>query len=176
VSGNDPNWSIIVAVAGSILALLGVLVAGVFAAVTQRRHWSFAEQADACAAFLGEYSKVYICYARAVGDGTGAQATSTTAFVEWTAFNHAMEVLHLMAAKEIVDAAHDLDHALWAVGLKITRAEVTKDNWGAGRAPLDTARLRFVNIVRASLGNGKEPLERLTGRPEDDDPIWHTSP
>ena len=48
-------------------------------------------------------------------------ASSTAAFVDWASFNHTLEVLHLMAEKEIVDAAHDLDHVLWEVGMKITR-------------------------------------------------------
>jgi hypothetical protein len=166
------DWSSGVALAGSLLALLGVFVAGLLAATSQRKHWRFTEQIDACADYLSEYSNVYVAYARAVGTGVAAGAESTAEFVDWVAFNRALNVINLMADRAIVEAAHDLDRALWEVGLRITRDRLPKEQWPDARKPLDEARLRFVNVSRSRLGKGRDPLPVLHGRPPDTDPIW----
>ena len=172
ISGTDVDLSNVVALFGSTLALLGVIIGGAVAAVTQRRHWRFAEQVEACACFLRNYTSVHLQYVMAVNSGNGATASSTSDFVDWRPFNEALEVLNLMAAREIVDVAHELDRVLWEVGLQIVHGNVAKWDWGQERDKLEGARLEFVNTVRSSLGKGKEPLLRLSGRPPDDDPIW----
>jgi len=166
------DWPSGVALAGSLLALLGVLVAGLLASTSQRRHWRFTDQIEACANYLSEYSSVYVAYARAVNTGLAARSETTADFVEWASFNRALDVINLMADRPIVDAAHHLDRVLWDVGLRITRGRLPKEEWRDARKPLDDARLRFVNVARSRLGKGRDALPVLHGRPPDDDPIW----
>jgi len=166
------DWSSAVALIGSLLALIGVAVAAILASAAQRRHWRLTEQIEACADFLTEYSTVYVDYARAVSTGAAAQATTTAEFVDWAAFNRALDVLNIMGDRQVLQAAHDVDRELWDVGLRITKGRLPKAEWPNAREPLDEARLRFVNVARARLGNGREPLRALNGRPADDDPIW----
>jgi len=123
------DWPSGVALAGSPLALLGVLVAGLLASTSQRRHWRFTEQIKACANYLSEYSSVYVAYARAVNTGLAARSETTADFVEWASFNRALDVINLMADRPIVDAAHHLDRVLWDVGLRITRGRLPKEEW-----------------------------------------------
>lgn len=166
------DWPSGVALVGSLLALLGVLIGGLLAATSQRRHWRFTEQVDACADFLSESSSVYVAYARAARTGVAAKADSTAEFVEWASFNRAMDVINLMGDREIVAAAHDLDRVLWEVGILITSGHLPQEQWPDARRPLDEARLRFVNVARSRLGKGSEPLPILSGRPAKGDPIW----
>jgi hypothetical protein len=170
------DWPSAVALISSLLALLGVLVGGLFAANAQRSHWRFTEQIEACSSLLAEYSAVYVAYARAVHTGAGAKASSTTEFVDWVPFNKALDVVNLMGDAQIVEAAHHLDRMLWQVGLGITRGQISTNEWATARRPLEAARLRFVNVSRRRLGRSRDPLLALHGRPADDDPIWTVNP
>ncbi|WP_285619159.1 hypothetical protein [Kineosporia sp. NBRC 101677] len=88
-------WANVIAVSGSVLALLGVVVGGLLAARAQSRHWRFSEQADACAAFLAAYAGVYLAHVEAVRSGTAATAQHTSDFVDWAQFNEALEALNI---------------------------------------------------------------------------------
>ena len=112
-------WGNAIAVSGSVLALLGVVVGGLMAARAQSRHWRFSEQADACAAFLAVYAGVYLAYAEAVRSGTAGAAQHTSDFVDWSQFDEALETLNLRVDAEIAQAAHDLDASLWRVGREL---------------------------------------------------------
>jgi hypothetical protein len=165
-----------VALAGSFLALFGVFASSLSTAISQRSHWRFTEQGQACSNFLGEYSKIYLSYSKAVNSERSERFTATTEFVDWAPFNQAQEVLNLMASHQIVEAAHALDRVLWEVGLRITRIGASKGDWAELRKPLDDAKLQFVNVTRTTLGREREPLRALSGRPSDDDPIWRIQP
>lgn len=166
------DWTNVVALSGSGLALLGVAMGSYFSATTERRHWSYTGQIDACTAFLAEYSAVYLAYAKAVGTPAALGKRTTTGFVDWEPFNRALEVLNLKAETHIVQAAHDADRALWEVGLRLTRGRLPEDQWKEARVPLEAARLAFVNAVREQLGQRGAPLRSLHGRPTDGDPVW----
>ncbi|MCE0534555.1 hypothetical protein LWF15_03460 [Kineosporia rhizophila] len=165
-------WAHVIAVSGSVLALLGVVVGGLLAARAQSRHWRFSEQADACAAFLAAYAGVYLAHVEAVRSGTAATAQHTSDFVDWAQFNEALEALNIRADAEIAQAAHDLDASLWRVGRELLRRPISLTEWAAQRRALDEAKLTFVNVCRSRLVRGAGRLNTLSGRPADDDPIW----
>ncbi|GAB6900600.1 hypothetical protein [Kineosporia succinea] len=163
------TWANILAVGGS---LLGVVVGGALASRAQQRHWRFAEQADACSEFLAAYSGVYLAHVAAVRSGRTETASSSSGFIDWHEFDQATENLNLRVDAEVVQAAHDLDKALWEVAPQIVGRPVTLEQWNALRRPLDAAKLRFVNVCRTRIGRRSVPLTSLNGRPADDDPHW----
>jgi hypothetical protein len=162
----------VVAMVSALLALLGVLVAGVLASRAQRRHYRFTEQAAACAGMLREYAAVHLQLARAAREGHSVGAQSSTEYVDWKEWEEALGVLNLLADHLIVESGHKLDHVLWEVSVGVRRGRVTWDTWAESRDSLDAARLDFVNVARSSLGRGNRPLLALGGRPTRSDPVW----
>src|SRR5450755_4448105 len=163
-----------IALLAAILALAGVIIGGYLNSRAERRHWRYAEQVKAAADLLREYTGVHLQLAKAVRDGTGASRPSAD-LVDWGPFNEALSVLNLMASKEIVRSAQQLDRVIWEVSLQVSRGAVQKGQWMPHRERLDATRLTFVNDVRRSIGYRSGALQALGGRPPGSDPIWHAS-
>lgn len=166
------DWTSVIAMVSALLALLGVVVGGIIASRTQRSHWRFSEQAEACANLLREHAGVYMQLASAAHAGTGAGKRSNADFIDLGPWNAALTVVNLLADRDIVRSAHALDEAIWLTGIAIRRGNVVGDNWKTASRTLEQQRLAFVNVARERLGRGKEPLSQLTGRPAADHPVW----
>jgi hypothetical protein len=164
-------WDILISTLGTAAAtLLGVVVGGTIGSRAQTRHWSLTAQTDACVKLLREFTRIYLELARAHREDPRDYLRSTT----WTPWNEALAELNLLADANIVAAAHRVDALFWDINLRMTRAEVSEDEWHTFRERVEASRLDFVNAVRRHLGRGEAPLRQLSGRPPDDDPRWQS--
>lgn len=160
---------------GAVLTtLFGVLVGSALSNRSQARQWSRDHQADACAQVLRESSNVLIELARLNGqriepapDGAAIQTS-----LDWKPWNEALAMVNLVATNDIVEAAHAIDAEFWPVHQQIKRGWTIEGHWYKLRGPIEDRRRDFVNVARDHLAPPGIPLQRLTGRPTDDDPIW----
>ena len=98
-------WDVLIPTPGTAAAtLLGVVVGGAIGSRAQTRHWSLTAQTDACVKLL-------------------------RVFTTWAPWNEALAELNLLADANIVAAAHRVDALFWDINLRMTRAQVSEDEW-----------------------------------------------
>jgi hypothetical protein len=173
-------WSLIITTASAVLTtLLGVLVGGVVANRSQKRHWSRDRQMEACAQVLRESSNVLIELAAANGQRVNPTPEQLAhpvpglpTLIDWRPWNEALAMVNLVADHDIVEAAHAIDAEIWPIHLQIKAGVVREGDWFALRDKIESRRREFVNVARGRLASAGPPLRRLTGRPSPDDPVW----
>ena len=160
---------------GAVLTtLLGVLAGSALSNRSQTRQWSRDRQADACAQVLRESSNLLIELARLSGQpvNPAPDGVRVPTSMDWKPWNEALAMVNLVAAHDIVEAAHAIDAEFWPVHQQIKRGWPKEGDWYGLRSPIEARRQDFVNIARRHLAPPGTPLRRLTGRPADDDPFW----
>ncbi len=164
-------WDLVVSAAGGILAaLLGVIVGGVISNRAQQQQWSLTSQTEACVVVLREYTRVTMAFSRVSLDRLNREYRDRlqelgTPF-DWAPWNQALAAVNLIAAPDIVAAAHRIDALFWQASQRVWRGELDDPtDWFQVRDMLEEARLNFVNIARRQLGRPGPPLSRLHGRP-----------
>jgi hypothetical protein len=81
-------------------------------------------------------------------------------------------MVNLVADHGIVAAAQAVDAAFWPVHQQVKRGWTREGDWYKLRSSIEERRRDFVNIAPKHLAPSGIPLQRLTGRPPDDDPFW----
>lgn len=176
-------WSLIITTVGAVATtLLGVLAGGAAGSRSQQRNWSRDRQADACAQTLRESSKVLIELAHMNGrrvnprPGEAPDPAGLPTPIDWQPWNDTLDQVNLLADSKIAEAAQAIDGELWPVHLQIRDGETKYGDWYPMRDRMETRRRAFVNIARSRLGSSGQPLQRLSGWPAPDDPLWHSLP
>lgn len=67
-----------------------------------------------------------------------------------------------------------LDDAIWNASKAIVEGASGVDSWMRIHAPMERARLKFVNAARAQLAEDGRPLSRIIGLPEVPEPLPET--
>ncbi|MFG1664014.1 hypothetical protein [Streptomyces sp. Y7] len=81
-------------------------------------------------------------------------------------------MMNLVADKDIAEAAHVLDEQIWRLHTKVRRGLTPEENWFDLRAHVESAQNNFIVTARRRLSPAGGPLQRFSGRPAADDPIW----
>ncbi|GGV13002.1 hypothetical protein GCM10010260_59870 [Streptomyces filipinensis] len=81
-------------------------------------------------------------------------------------------MVNLVADKDIAEAAHILDEQIWRVHTKIRRGLPPEEDWFILRSRVESARNNFIVTARRRLSPTGGALQRFSGRPAPDDPIW----
>lgn len=160
---------------GAVLAtLLGVLAGSILSSRSQSEQWSRERQADACSRVLRESSNLLIEFTKLVWQqpAPAADGANIPTPLDWRPWNEALTVIDLVADHTIVEAAHAIDEQIWRVHQQVKRGWVPTGEWLAVRELVDARQRDFVNIARRRLAAKGPPLNRLTGRPPSDSPIW----
>ena len=146
-------------------ALVGGTLGGWLAHRSQRVNWTRDARMNA-------YAELMRCYAEAYSGLSREPSGSGGPTVDWSDWNRALAVVHMIAPTPVATYATRIDESLWRFALQAERGRI--DNWASLREPLEAAVLEFVNLARHDLGSQEQPLTRLTGRPDPDDPVWTT--
>jgi hypothetical protein len=154
--------------------LIGVFVGSVVSRRAQDRHWVREQQAAACARLLRESSTVLVDLSdmeasRPEGVPQGVVLPTT---IDWRPWNEALNMVNLVADKDIAEAAHALDEQIWRVHIAVKRGLTPDENWLTLRSRVVAAQGDFITASRRRLSLTGEPLPRLSGRPAPDDPVW----
>jgi hypothetical protein len=168
-----PSWALIITPLGAVLAaLLGVIVGGRVRDRSHDQRWSREGQMEACDEVFCELSRLMIGLAQMCGYSSSPASTKTSsARIDWNPWNDALWRLNTKVAPELVAHAHAIDEEIWRAHHQIQAGLSSPDEWFSLRDTIDIRRLAFVNAVRLLIA-GQEPLDRLSGRPNPNDPIW----
>ncbi len=81
-------------------------------------------------------------------------------------------MVNLVADKDIAEAAHALDEQIWRLHTMVKRGLTPEENWLVLRSGIESAQNNFITVARRRLSLAGDPLQRFSGRPAPDDPIW----
>jgi hypothetical protein len=146
-------WEVIASSAGAAaVTLLGVAAGAVLSSRGQRRHWSRDREIEACKSVLVESTRCQLALLR---------NWRRDEEVDWTAWNEALALIWLVGTPKVITAAYHMDEVFWQ------RGESTDEQaWRSARDEMETARLEFINAVRAGVLRSPEQLhQRLVARP-----------
>ncbi|WP_225848219.1 hypothetical protein [Streptomyces sp. HPF1205] len=107
--------------------------------------------------------------ARPAGVPQGVVVPTT---VDWRPWNQALNMINLVADRGIVDAALALDEQIWRMHTVIRRGLRADENWTDLQQPVLEAQGAFINTARLQLARDGVALDRMTGKPAPDDPLW----
>ncbi|WP_334663925.1 hypothetical protein [Streptomyces cyaneofuscatus] len=170
-------WSSLIAPAGAVLTtLIGVVAGSAISRRTQDRHWVRDQVAASCARVLRESSSVLIDLNEMEAGRPEAvpQGVVIPTTVDWRPWNEALSMVNLVADRNIAEAAHALDEQIWRFHIKIKRGLTREEDWSALRSAVVSAQNHFIVVARGRLSLAGDPLERFSGRPAPDDPIWRS--
>ncbi|MFC5145710.1 hypothetical protein [Streptomyces aureoversilis] len=168
-------WSLLAAPAGAVATtLVGVFAGSVVSRRAQDRHWAREQLATACARLLRESTVVLVTLgmAEAARPSSVSQGVVHQTNIEWRPWNEAMSMVSLVADKDIVEAAHVLDEKMWRLHTRIKRGLTLEESWFVLRSSVESAQNDFIVAARRRLSPAGGPLQRFSGRPAPDDPIW----
>ncbi|MER6318490.1 hypothetical protein ABT237_32685 [Streptomyces sp. NPDC001581] len=168
-------WSLIAAPAGAVAAtLIGVFAGSVVSRRAQDRHWVRDQVAATCARVLRESSGVLIDLSDMEASRPDAvpQGVVLPTAIDWRPWNEALSMVNLVADKDIAEAAHSLDEQIWRLHTIVKRGLGPEENWLVLRSRVVAAQNHFITVAREQLSLAGQPLERFSGRPDPDDPIW----
>ncbi|MEU5764516.1 hypothetical protein ABZ782_01160 [Streptomyces asoensis] len=168
-------WSSLAAPAAAVVTTLaGVFAGSVVSRRAQDRHWVRDQVATTCARVLRESSAVLVDLSdmESSRPGTVPQGVVLPTTVDWRPWNEALSMVNLVADRDIAEAAHALDEQIWRLHTLVKRGLTAEEDWLALRARVQEAQNHFVTVARRRLALAGDPLERFSGRPSPDDPIW----
>lgn len=148
------------AMAGVLTTVVGVVLGGRLARRHQVEAWSRDRQVEACASIVRESTRMQLQHGRLKAGNAGSGEV-----LDWTPWNEALAVLHLVGHPEMVEAVLAMDEAFWISSDAVKhRHERVDEAWETLRDPLEATRLLFINTARHHLVAGKHPLSRLVAR------------
>ncbi|MCF3131091.1 hypothetical protein [Streptomyces olivochromogenes] len=168
-------WSLLAAPAGAVATtLIGVFAGSAVSRRAQDRHWVREQVAATCARVLRESSGVLVSLSEAESGRPSSipQGVVHGTGIDWRPWNEALSMVNLVADKAIAEAAHTLDEEIWRLHAKVRRGLTPEENWFVLRARVESAQNNFIVTARRRLSLAGDPLERFSGRPAPDDPIW----
>ncbi|MGW6290800.1 hypothetical protein [Streptomyces sp. NPDC055107] len=156
--------------------LIGLVAGSVISRRTQDRHWVRDQVAATCARVLRESSSVLIDLneMEAGRPETVPQGVVVPTTVDWRPWNEALSMVNLVADRDIAEAAHALDEQIWRFHIMIKRGLTPEEDWISLRSAVVSAQNDFIVVARGHLSLAGDPLQRFSGRPASDDPIWHS--
>ncbi|MFJ1561390.1 hypothetical protein [Streptomyces mirabilis] len=92
--------------------------------------------------------------------------------IDWRRWNEALSMVNLVADRDIAEAAHVLDEQIWRLHTKVKRGLTPEENWFILRSRVELAQNSFIVTARRRLSPAGGSLQRFSGRPAPDDPIW----
>jgi hypothetical protein len=168
-------WGSVAASAGAVVTtLVGVVAGAAISKRSQDEHWARDQVARACVRLLEESSLVITGLfemerARPASVPQGVVVPTT---VDWRPWNQALNMINLVADRGIVDAALALDEQIWRMHTVIRRGLRADENWIDLLQPVLDFQGAFINTARRQLARDGAVLDRMTGKPNPDDPIW----
>ena len=158
------SWNTVLSVVG---ALAGVGVGGLIGYRTQRTQWSRNLRVEAYADFLKAFALVYNGSSRPWREGRRSE-------VDWAAWNRALGMVTLVSEAPLASAAVAIDEQMWRLHLVSQQQThpIDRADWERLTAPLEEARLAFLNAARRELSPSATPLPRMMGRPVASDAVW----
>ncbi|MBE1487565.1 hypothetical protein [Plantactinospora soyae] len=166
------SWDTVLSIVGGVIGTLaGVGVGGMIGYRTQRTHWSRGLRVEAYAEFLRAFAAVYNTASRPWREGEKVD-------VDWADWNRALGMVVLVSQTDLAAAAVAVDEQLWRLHILAGkhRHPINGAEWDDLSAPLEQARLDFVNAARRELSRSNAPLPRMMGRPAASDEIWRGHP
>ncbi|MGH4034096.1 hypothetical protein ACQB60_34800 [Actinomycetota bacterium Odt1-20B] len=148
--------------AAALSTLVGVFAGSAVSRRSQDRHWAREQQAAACAGVLRESTIVLM----ELGSSNASRS------VDWRPWNEALSMVNLVADRDVVEAVHALDEQFWRAFIAVNRGPNPSESWLTLRSRVEAAQRDFVAVARQRLSSAGEQLQRLSGRPAPDDPIW----
>ncbi|MDW5327503.1 hypothetical protein [Plantactinospora sp. KLBMP9567] len=147
--------------------LAGVAVGGAIGYRTQRTHWSRGLRVEAYADFLRSFAQVYNTFSRPWREGRRAE-------VDWADWNRTLGMVVLLSETRLASAAVAVDEQMWRLHILAGRQPhpISRAEWERLSAPLEQARLGFVNAARRELAHRNAPVSRMIGRPPASDEVW----
>ncbi|MEU5583304.1 hypothetical protein ABZ791_37800 [Streptomyces huasconensis] len=154
--------------------LIGVFVGSVVSRRTQDRHWVRDQVSATCARVLRESSGLLVDLSEMEASRPDAvpQGVVLPTTIDWRPWNEALSMVNLVADKEIAEAAHALDERIWRLHTMVKRGLAPEENWLVLRLDVESAQNNFITVARRQLSLAGDPLQRFSGRPDPDDPIW----
>ncbi|QUC59152.1 hypothetical protein IOD14_21565 [Streptomyces sp. A2-16] len=168
-------WSSLVAPAAAVATtLIGVVAGSVVSKRAQDRHWVRDQVAATCARVLRESSGVLVDLSEmeASRPDDVPQGVLLPTTIDWRPWNEALSMVNLVADKDIAEAAHALDEQIWRLHTMIKRGLKPEEDWLVLRSAVESAQNNFITVARRRLSLAGDPLQRFSGRPASDDPIW----
>ncbi|MCX5001240.1 hypothetical protein OHB05_01165 [Streptomyces sp. NBC_00638] len=168
-------WSLLAAPVGAVATtLIGVFAGSTVSRRAQDRHWVRDQVTATCARVLRESSGVLVGLSEMESSRSGSvpQGVVIPTTIDWRPWNEAVSMVNLVADKDIAEAAHALDEQIWRLHTMVKRGLPPGENWFALRARVESAQNDFIVTARHRLSLAGDPLQRFSGRPAPDDPIW----
>lgn len=81
-------------------------------------------------------------------------------------------MVNLVADEDIAEAAHTLDEQIWRLHTVVRRGLTPEEDWFVLRSRVESAQNDFTVTARRRLAPAGGSLQRFSGRPAPDDPIW----
>ena len=100
------------------------------------------------------------------------QGVALPTTIDWRPWNEALSMVNLVADRDIAEAAHALDEQIWRFHIIVRRSLTPEESWLVLRGRVVAAQNDFITVARRQLSLAGDPLERFSGRPAPDDPIW----
>ncbi|WP_406164076.1 hypothetical protein OG806_49400 [Streptomyces sp. NBC_00882] len=167
--------SLLAAPAGAVVTtLIGVFAGSMVSRRTQDRHWVRDQVSATCARVLRESSALLVDLSEmeASRPSSAPQGVVLPTPIDWRPWNEALSMVNLVADKEIAEAAHALDEQIWRLHTLVKRGLTPEENWLVLRSGVESAQNSFITVARRRLSLAGDPLQRFSGRPAPDDPIW----
>ncbi|MBP2054265.1 hypothetical protein J2Z21_007268 [Streptomyces griseochromogenes] len=154
--------------------LIGVFAGSVVSRRAQDRHWVRDQLAATCARVLRESSGALVDLSEmeASRPNSVPQGVMLPTAVDWRPWNEALSMVNLVADTDITAAAHALDEQLWRLHIIVKRGLTPEEDWLVLRGRVVSAQNNFISVARRELSLAGDPLQRFSGRPAPDDPIW----
>ncbi|MET9652163.1 hypothetical protein ABZZ44_18120 [Streptomyces sp. NPDC006460] len=168
-------WSLLAAPAGAVVTtLIGVFAGSVVSRRAQDRHWVRDQVSATCARVLRESSGLLVDLSdmEAGRPDSVPQGVVLPTTIDWRPWNEALSMVNLVADKDIAEAAHALDEQIWRLHTMVKRGLTPEENWLVLRSGIESAQNDFITVARRRLSRAGDPLQRFSGRPAPDDPIW----
>lgn len=136
---------------GAAVTLLGVVVGGVMAGRSQRRHWLRDKQIGACADLVRESTAMQI----ALRHRWNRQDP-----IDWTAWNQALAMIWLVGTPAVRNEAKRMDRVFWLCSARIKRGQIYDENaWGEIRDEMELARRDLINAARRETVVSKDLVD-----------------
>ncbi|MFE4858493.1 hypothetical protein [Streptomyces sp. NPDC056670] len=154
--------------------LIGVVTGSTVTSRAQGRHWVREQVSGTCARVLRESSALLVDLSEmeASRPDSVPQGVVLPTTIDWRPWNEALSMMNLVADKETAEAGHALDEQIWRLHTMIKRGLTPEENWLVLREGVESAQNNFITVARGRLSLAGDSLQRFSGRPAPDDPIW----
>lgn len=138
--------------AGALITLVGVFAGAVLTGRAQMRHWSRDKQVAVCAEVVAESIRIQRSLDHRWKEG---------AQTDWVPWNQALAAVWLLSDSKLVDAAAQIDLALFRVKEDIKAGKIVDNEaWEGTRDQVESARLDFINVARQRVLRNGAPMTR----------------